>query len=65
MVDDTIIASDCGLNSVMATAHHNAQTNIKQLQFGQDKCIKMHIGTKTMICPQNEIDTWDVKRKSE
>ena len=25
----------------------------------------MHVGISTMICPQNEIDTWDVKRKSE
>ena len=46
MVDDTIIISDCGPNSVMATAHHNSQTNLKQLQFGEDKCIKMHIGRR-------------------
>ena len=65
MVDDTIIISDCGPNSVMATAHHNSQTNLKQLQFGEDKCIKMHIGCKTMICPQNVIDTWGVKSRVE
>ena len=61
MVDDTIIASECGPNSAMATSHHNSQTNLKKLQFGEDKCIKMHVGSKTMICPQNVIDTWEVK----
>ena len=58
MVDDTLIPSYCGPNSAMATAHHNSMTNIKKLQFGENKCIKMHIGCKTSICPQNIIDTW-------
>ena len=34
MVDDTIIASKCGPNSALATAHHNSMTNLKKLQFG-------------------------------
>ena len=61
MVDDTIIASDCGPYSAMATAHHNSMTNLKKLQFGEQKCIKMHVGCRNMICPQNVIDTWGVK----
>ena len=65
MVDDTLIVSDCGPNSTMATAHHNSQTNIKKLVFGEDKCVKMHVGKKTMICPQNVIDTWGVESKTD
>ena len=61
MVDDTIISSKCGPDSALATAHHNTMTNLKKLQFGEDKCVKMHIGCKTMICPRNIIDTWDAK----
>ena len=42
MVDDSIISSSrCGPNSALATAHHNSMKNLKKLQFGKDKCIKM------------------------
>ena len=38
---------------------------IKKLVFGEDKCVKMHVGCKTMICPLNIIDTWGVESKTE
>ena len=65
MVDDTIGISNCGLDSVLMTAHLNAQTNIKKLQFGEDKCHKLHIGTNTNVCCDNFVDTWLMERKGE
>ena len=65
MVDDTIGISNCGLDSVLMTAHLNAQTNIKKLQFGKDKCHKLHIGTNTNVCCDNFVDTWLMERKGE
>ena len=35
-----------------------AQSNIKRLQYGQSKCVKLHIGCKENICTKNTIDTW-------
>ena len=41
MVDDTL--NICGIDSGLATAHLNAQTNLKKLQYGESKCKKLHI----------------------
>ena len=65
MVDDTIGISNCGLDSVLMTAHLNAQTNIRKLQFGEDKCHKLHIGANTNVCCDNFVDTWYFERKGE
>ena len=40
MVDDQICVANCRLDSALATAHLNAQTNIKKLQSGANKCHK-------------------------
>ena len=39
----------------------NTCTNIMCLQFGRDKCVKMHIGKRhnSDICPELKIDAWD------
>ena len=47
------------------TAHLNAQTNIRKLQFGEDKCHKLHIGANTNLCCDNFVDTWYFERKGE
>ena len=49
MVDDQIGVSKCGIDSLLSTAHLNAQTNVKRLQFGAKKCHKLHIG-KSYCC---------------
>ena len=43
----------------------NAKTNLKKLQYGEDKCHKLHVGKKTEICPNLLIDTWTVKAADE
>ena len=62
MVDDQICVANCGLDSALATAHLNAQTNIKKLQFGANKCHKLHIGRKCSSCPENSLDTWSLEK---
>ena len=65
MIDDQICVANCELNSDLATAHLNAQTNIKKLQFGANKCHKLHIGRKCSICPENSLDTWSLEKPHE
>ena len=61
MVDDQLTVAKCGLGSVLASAHMNASSNIKKLQFGAKKTVKMHVGKLNNICPQNLIDTFHLE----
>ena len=40
-------------------------TNVKTLQFGADKCVKMHVGADKKICPENLIDTWKLEGSND
>ena len=48
IIDDLLLATECGHKATMANAYINTKSNIKKLQFGTDKCHKMHVG-KTKI----------------
>jgi len=65
MVDDTLNISKCGMDSGLATAHLNAQTNLKKLQYGESKCRKLHIGKSHAVCPNNTIDAWKLVKPHE
>ena len=41
------------------------QTNLKRLQFGPQKCLKLHIGRKCRSCPELSIDTWKLEKSAE
>ena len=58
MVDDLLCISKCGIDSVLLNAFINFKTNTKKLQFGEDKCFKMHVGSDKTICPDLFIDKW-------
>ena len=60
MQDDTLGISECGFRSRKMNNFLNNRASIMNLQFGQDKCEKMHIGKKFNhdICPQLEVDAW-------
>ena len=58
MVDDILCICKCGIDSVLLNAFINLKTNTKKLQFGEDKCFKMHVGTNKTICPDLKIDKW-------
>ena len=65
MVDDLACVSTCGLDTVKMNAYINAKTSLKKLQFGPDKCHKMHVGNKKAYCPELGIDSWLMKVKTE
>ena len=44
MVDNTIRISKCGVKTVSMNAFFNNRTNLMNLQFGSEKCVRMHIG---------------------
>ena len=44
MQDDTLGISDCGIKSKDMNEFLNTRTNLMSLQFGNDKCVKMHVG---------------------
>ena len=60
MQDDTLGISECGFKSRKMNNFLNTRANIMNLQFGRDKCEKMHIGKDhdENICIEFEMDTW-------
>ena len=60
MQDDTLGISKCGFQARKMNNFLNTRSNIMSLQFGRDKCEKMHIGKtrNTDICVDFEVDAW-------
>ena len=58
MVDDLLCISTCGVNSVLMNSFINSKSSIKKLQFGVDKCHRIHVGRNRVICPSLKIDKW-------
>ena len=65
LMDDVASISRCGIESVKMNSYLNAKTNLKRLQYGEDKCHKLHVGRKNETCPELYIDTWKVKTVSQ
>ena len=65
MVDYLLTVSECGVDSVKINGYLNAKTNIKKLQFGGDKCHKIHIGKKKHLCPDLCVDNWELRKKDK
>ena len=60
MVDDLLIVTECGYKATNTFV--NNKTNLKKLQFGTEKCHKMHVGKKVEeICPDLFVDGWSMK----
>ena len=63
MLDDLVCISECGHKTAMAHSYITFKTSSKKLQFGADKCKKMHIG-KTLQehkCLPLYVDKWEEK----
>ena len=60
MQDDTLGISECGVKTKSMNKFLNSRTNLMNLQFDSDKCVKMHVGkhNKTNICLDLEVDAW-------
>ena len=67
MVDDALSISECGYKTNMMNALINAKTNMKKLQYGVQKCFKMHVGKSCYkeICSDLYVDGWKIKEASE
>ena len=47
MVDDVVIASECGSTTVTTNAHMNSFIERKKLELSKDKCARVHIGDQS------------------
>ena len=61
MMDDLISISECGHKTAMAHSYIKFKTASKKLQFGSDKCKKMHIGKikDDYKCQPLLVDKWE------
>ena len=62
-----IAVTECGYKACMMNAYLNTKTSIKKLQYGVQKCFKMHVGKTCIkeICPDLFVDGWKVKTVTE
>ena len=67
MVDDLLIITECGYKATMANSFINTKSNLKKLQFGTEKCHKMHVGKKGQpeICPDLFVDGWQLEEVTQ
>ena len=61
MVDDLICVSECGIQTSMMNSYINVKTNSKKLQFGVEKCKKIHVGKTCddFKCQKLFVDNWE------
>ena len=65
MIDNKWTIARCGLGSALALAHLKSNTNIKKIQFGTHKTVKMGIGNQNITSPDNIIDTFKLKSSKD
>ena len=60
MVDDVLCVSECGFKTSMAHAYIAMKTDSKKLQFGAQKCKKLHVGKfcEDFKCQILKVDNW-------
>ena len=67
IIDDLICVSTYGSQTAKLNGFINVKTDCKKLQFGSDKCKKMHIGIKQeeYKCADLHVNGWEVKPVEE
>jgi hypothetical protein len=68
MVDDLLCISECGHKTAMLNAYINHKTNSKKLQFGAEKCKKLHVGhsQEEHKCQDVKVEHWaELEMKNE
>ena len=61
MIDDTFMASRCGIQSVQMNALINTFIEGKKLYFNTKKCYVMHLGPKGDECPQLKVHSQNMR----
>ena len=61
MIDDLVCVSECGHRTAMLNGFINHKTSIKKLQFGVNKCKKLHVGLarREYKCQNLKVDKWE------
>ena len=60
MVDDLFTITNCGFKTNLMNKFINTKSAMKKLQFGTNKCVKLHVGkscNKT-LCKDLHVDSW-------
>lgn len=67
MVDDVLCVSECGYKSVMVNSYMESKTSSKKLQFGTNKCKKIHIGKtcEKFKCHPLYVEKWEKSYKND
>ena len=65
MVDDICTVIKCGPDSVTANSVVNSFIESKQLQFGKDKCVQIHIGQNDSYCPNLKVHGDTMKKENK
>ena len=60
MIDDVICVNECGYKTKSSNAFITFKTDSKKLQFGSNKCKKLHIGKQKeeYKCESLKVDNW-------
>ena len=63
MVHDTISVVECGFKTDLMMAYLNVQSGLKLLQYGTEKCYKIHVGLykEKYKCSPVYMDGWEAK----
>ena len=61
MVDDILVISECGQDSVVLNSKVNSFIESKKLKLSSTKCHKMHIGKMTPNCPTLKVHDKDME----
>ena len=57
MIDDILTVTCCGSNFVVLNAAVQSKLDNKRLEFGSDKCFKIHVGKNSLNCPKLQTTT--------
>ena len=60
MIDDLLCISECGYKTQMLNTFMKVKTSTKKLQFGENKCKKLHVGKycEDFKCKEISVDAW-------
>ena len=64
MIDDLASFSTCSPQTIITNAIINGKIEAKKLEFGQDKCINIHIGDKQSYCDGLKVHEETMKQKN-
>ena len=51
MIDDILTVTCCGSDFVVLNAAVRSKVDNKRLEFGSDRCFKIHVGENSLNCP--------------